>query len=274
MRFLRLDRPLVVFDIESTGLNPRTDRILELAAIRVPPGDGEPESRSWLLNPGVPIPLETIAVHGITDELVAKCPRFADAADEIFDFFKGCDIGGFGIGKLDIPLLEEEFARLGMVFDAQSRRQFDAMRIFHKREPRDLTAAVKYYCGKELDGAHGAEADAAATLEVLRGQFAKYDDLPESPDELDRLLNERDPFFVDREGKLRWLDGEIAINFGKRKGEKIRDLILGSKEDKNYLKWILNSDFSEDMKSVIRNALEGKWPKAPAVTPSSQPVGL
>jgi DNA polymerase III, epsilon subunit and related 3''-5'' exonucleases len=273
MRFIKLDRPLAVFDIESTGLNPRTDRILELAVIRLNTS-GETEARTWLLNPTVPIPLETIAIHGITDELVKNCPRFADAADEIFAFFKGCDIGGFGIGKLDIPILEEEFARLGMVFDAAGRRQFDAMRIFHKREPRDLSAAVKFYCGAELQGAHGAEADAAATLDVLRGQFEKYPDLPENPDELDKLLNERDPFFVDREGRLRWLDGEVAINFGKRKGEKICDLILGSKDDKNYLKWILNSDFPDDTKAVVRNALEGKWPKTPAVTPTSQPAAI
>ena len=270
MSFISLDRPLAVFDIESTGLNLRTDRIIELAVVRVPV-KGEPVTKTWLINPDMSIPLETIAIHGLSDDLVKDCPKFADVADEIFNFFKGCDLGGFGMSRFDIPMLEEEFLRVGKFFDSAGRRQFDAQRIFHKREPRDLTAALSFYCNEKLVDAHGAEADALATLKVLRGEFVKYPDLPTNPDELDHLLNERDPFNLDRDGKLRWVDGEITINFGKKKGTKIRDLVI---EDPNYLKWIVRGDFARDTKDVIQNAIEGKWPQPPAVTPSSKPANI
>ena len=270
MRFLSLDRPLAVFDVEATGLNPRTDRIVELAVIRIEP-DGAQSSRTWLLNPTVPIPLETIAVHGITDEMVAGQPTFADKAAEILDFFRGCDLGGFGLAKLDVQILEEEFERCGLHFNARGRRQFDAMRIYHRREPRDLAAALRFYCGEELDGAHGAEADAAATLRVLRGQFAKYPDLTTDPEALDRELNERDPFLLDRDGRFRWLDGEVTVNFGRKKGQRLRDL---AEKDPSFLKWILRGDFARDTKQVVADALAGRWPSPPAVTPSSGPVSL
>lgn len=259
-----------MFDIESTGLNPRTDRIIELSVIRLEP-DGRRREKTWLLNPGIPIPLETIAVHGITDDMVKDCPTFADAAGEILAFFRGCDLGGFGIGHLDIPLLEEEFARVNLYFNAQARRQFDAQRIFHRREPRDLSAAVRFYCGEELKDAHGAAADAEASLRVLEGEFRKYGDLPSDPDTLDRMLNERDPFALDRDGKLRWLDGEVSINFGKKKGQKLRDLV---RDEPSFLRWILHGDFARDTKQVVRDALEGRFPVPPAVTPSSAPVKL
>ena len=120
MAFIRLDRPLAVFDIEATGLNPRTDRIVELSVVRVPVGGGEPETRTWLLDPTVPIPIETTAIHGICDDMVKGCPTFADKADEILAFFRGCDLGGFGIGHLDVPILEEEFARAAAGAAAES----------------------------------------------------------------------------------------------------------------------------------------------------------
>lgn len=270
MDFLKLDRPLAVFDIESTGINPRSDRIIELAAIRVEP-DGRRVKKHWLLNPGVPIPIESTAVHGITDEAVAHCPKFGDVAAEILAFFQGCDLGGFNHTRFDIPLLVEEFLRVSVTFDVDSRRIIDAQRIFHKREPRDLTAAVKFYCGEAFQDAHGAEADTEATLRVLEGQFRKYPDLPRDPDELDKLLNERDPFSVDRAGRLRWVDNEVTVNFGKKQGQKVRDLVLA---DPGFLRWMLRSDFPRDTQEIIRNALEGKWPTPPAVTPSSQPAKL
>jgi DNA polymerase-3 subunit epsilon len=160
---LQLDRPLVVFDIESTGVNARQDRIIELAAIRIET-DGTETEKCWLLNPGVPIPPETTIIHGISDEMVKDCPTFADKAEEIAAFFKDCDLSGFNSDRFDIPCLEEEFARVGMNLGASDRRHVDVQRIYHKREPRDLTAAVKFYCGRDHVGAHGAEADARATL--------------------------------------------------------------------------------------------------------------
>ena len=265
--FLRLDRPLAVFDIESTGTNPRTDRIIELAIVLVLPG-GRRETHTWLFNPGVPIPIESTAIHGLTDEMVVNCPHFAERARSILQLLEGCDLGGYNHTRFDIPILQEEFARVNLRFDVEGRRIFDAQRIFHKREPRDLTAAVRFYCdGENLEGAHGAEADAKATLRVLEGQFRKYPDLPRDPDELDRLLNERDPFNVDRTGKFRWLDGEVVVNFGKRKGEKLRDIIA---HDKGYLRWILKGDFPLDTREIVRDILEnGRWPVPPPVTPTS-----
>lgn len=270
--FLRLDRPLAVFDIESTGTNPRTDRIIELAIVLVFP-NGRRETHTWLFNPGVPIPIESTAVHGITDEMVADRPPFAERARDVLRLLDGCDLGGYNHTRFDIPILQEEFNRAGLFFDVDGHRIFDAQRIFHKREPRDLTAAVKFYCdGEELVGAHGAEADAKATLRVLEGQFRKYPDLPRDPDALDRLLNERDPFNVDRAGRLRWLDGEVTINFGKKKGEKVRDLVA---HDRNFLKWILKADFPLDTREIIRGILErDEWPTPPPVTPSSAPAHL
>ena len=270
MRFINLDRPLAVFDIETTGLNARTDRIIELSVIRLEP-NGARLSQTWLLNPECPIPLETIAIHGIDDEMVKDCPTFADVVDEIFDFFEDCDLAGFGMSRLDIPILEEEFLRCGYKFNPNERRQFDAQRIFHKKEPRDLSAAMRFYCNEELVDAHGAEADTEATLRVLEGEFAKYDDLPTDPDELDKLLNDRDPFLLDRDGRLRWLDGEITINFGKKKGTRLRDIIL---DEPSFIKWMLRGDFAHDTKDIIKNAMNGIWPKPPADTPSSQSVKL
>ena len=270
--FIRLDRPLAVFDIESTGTNPRTDRIVELAILLVFPG-GRREMHSWLFNPGVPIPVETTAIHGITDEMVANHPRFFERARDILSLLEGCDLGGYNHTRFDIPILQEEFARAGIAFDVDGRRIFDAQRIFHKREPRDLTAAVKFYCdGEEFTDAHGAEADARATLRVLEGQFRKYPDLPRDPDALDRLLNERDPFNVDRAGRLRWLDGEVTINFGKKKGEKVRDLV---KNDRGFLRWITKADFPLDTREIIHRILDlDQWPTPPPVTPSSAPAHL
>ena len=155
---LKLDRPLVVFDIESTGVNSRLDRIIELAAIRIEP-DGTETERCWLLNPEVRIPPETTAIHGITDEMVRDCPTFRDAAADIELFFRDCDLSGFNCDRFDVPCLEEEFARVGLNFDASGRRHVDVQRIYHKKEPRDLSAAVQFYCGRDHAGAHGADGD-------------------------------------------------------------------------------------------------------------------
>jgi DNA polymerase-3 subunit epsilon len=270
--FIHLDRPLAVFDIEATGTNPRTDRILELAIVTLFPS-GRREVRSWMFNPCRPIPIDSIAIHGITDEMVADCPTFAERALSVSQAFEGCDLGGYNHTRFDIPILQEEFARVDMPFDVDGRRIFDAQRIFHKREPRDLTAAVKFYCdGADLVDAHGAEADARATVRVLEGQFRKYPDLPRDPDELDRLINERDPFNVDRAGRLRWLDDEVTINFGKKKGEKVRDLL---EHDKGFLHWITKAAFPLDTRQIITDILKhGKWPTPPPVTPSSAPAHL
>lgn len=260
MSALKLNRPLVVFDIESTGVSPRKDRIIELAAIKVMP-DGTEISKCWLMNPTVPIPPETTAIHGISDEIVKDCPTFADKATEIFEFFRGCDLSGFNADRFDIPCLEEEFARVGMAFAPSARKHVDVQRIFHKKEPRDLTAAVRYYLGRGHEGAHGAEADTRATLEVLKAQMEKYPDLPQTVDEMDEYLVPRDPLNADRMGTLRWKNGELTVNFGKKKGETLKSLLLN---EPNYLKWILKGDFDTEVRMIIKDLLDnGRLPPAP-----------
>lgn len=257
---LKLEKPLVVFDIESTGTSPRKDRIIELAAIKVMP-DGSEESRCWLLNPTVPIPPETTAIHGISDDIVALCPTFADKAEEIFGFFLGCDLSGFNADRFDIPCLEEEFARVGLNFAASSRRHVDVQRIYHRMEPRDLTAAVRFYCDRDHAGAHGAEADTRATLDVLKAQMAKYPSLPKDIAAMDEYLVPRDPLNADRNGLLRWMGGELCINFGKKKGDSLRRLLLN---EPNYLRWIVKGDFDSEVRMIVKDLLDnGRLPPAP-----------
>ena len=257
---MKLDCPLVVFDIESTGTSPRKDRIIELAAIKVMPDGGE-ISRSWLMNPTVHIPEETTAIHGISDDDVKDCPTFADRAEEIFEFFRDADLSGFNADRFDIPCLEEEFARVGMNFGASQRRHVDVQRIFHRKEPRDLTAAVRFYCNRPHAGAHGAEADTAATLEVLKAQLARYEDLPRDVAEMDEYLVPHDPLNADRNGTLRWKDGELTVNFGKKKGEPLKKLLLN---EPNYLRWILKGDFDTEVRMIVRDLLDnGRLPSPP-----------
>jgi len=256
---LQLDRPLIVFDIEATGISPRADRIIELAAIRIEP-DGSQHKGYWLLNPGVPIPVESIAIHGITDEIVSACPTFQEKSLEILTFFGEADLSGFNAGRYDIPMLAEEFKRAGIIFDPERRRLLDAQRIFHSMEPRNLSAALKFYCAREHADAHGAEADVQATLDVLTGQFAMYQSLPRDMDSLDKLLNPLDPFNADRSGRLRWVEGEITINFGKKKGEKLRDLAV---KDPGFIKWIIKNDFPQDTRKICEDALKGIFPDPP-----------
>ena len=266
---LKLDRPLVVFDIESTGVNARQDRIIELAAIRVDP-DGTETEKCWLLNPGVPIPPETTQIHGITDDIVKDCPKFADAVDEIEAFFRGCDLSGFNADRFDIPCLEEEFARAGRNFGAGDRRHVDVQRIYHKMEPRDLSSALKHYCGRSHVGAHGALADARATLDVLTAQLdrAKGAEAGDRYAELagkdiaaiDDYLVPHDPNNADRNGMFRWRDGVLYVNFGKKKGEPLKKIMLN---EPNFLRWITKGDFDTDVKAIAADALEGRLPKPP-----------
>lgn len=262
-----INRPLAVFDIEATGINPRNDRIVELAVLRVHP-DQTRDRHHWLINPERPIPPETTRIHGISDADVANSPRFRDLANELDALFRGCDIGGYNVLRFDIPMLTEEFSRCGIVFDTEDRRVFDAQRVFHRKVPRDLTAAVQYYCGELHMDAHGAEADALATLKVMEAQLTRYPDLPRDLDALDAYCNPRDPAWTDRAGRLRWQDGEIVINFGRKQGMKLRDLI---REEPGFVTWILRSDFPRDTKGIIEACLAGRWPPPPTTDPVMAP---
>ena len=257
---LKLDRPLVVFDIESTGVNPRQDRIIELSAVKIHP-NGIEDEKTWLLNPTIPIPVETTAIHGISDDIVKDCPTFADVAAEVFEFFEGCDLSGFNADRFDIPCLEEEFARTGRNFGASQRRHIDVQRIYHRMEPRDLSAAVRFYLGREHGGAHGAEADTRATVEVLKAQMLKYPELPRTSEEMDEYLVPHDPMNADRNGMIRWIDGAWCINFGKKKGEKLSRL-LGT--ERNYLRWIVNGSFDTEVRQIVKEFIDhGRLPPPP-----------
>lgn len=256
---LVLDRPLIVFDIEATGINRRIDRLIDLGMVKLNP-DGSSETHVFRVHPERPIPPETTAIHGITDEDVKDCPPFRDIAEYVAELMAGCDLAGYNCHYFDIPMMEAEFARAKVPWRVDDCRVIDAQRIFHKREPRDLTAALKYYCGLTHEAAHGALPDVVATIRVIEGQLKMYEDLPHDVEALDLVCDPKDPSWVDRLGRLRWADGEAVINFGKNSGKSLRELALG---EPGFLKWILSSDFPEDTRRIVQAALEGNFPQTP-----------
>jgi DNA polymerase-3 subunit epsilon len=260
---LNLTRPLAVFDIEATGPNARTDRIVELAIIRLMP-DGQRQTFCWRINPQRPIPAEASAVHGIFDKDIADCPTFLTKAPEIAAAFDNSDLAGYNALRYDIPMLGEEFLRAGQPFSFEGRRVIDAQRIFHRKVPRDLTAALAYYCGELHVDAHGAAADALATLRVLEAQVERYQDLPRDADGLDAYCSPRQPDWVDRTGRLKWQNGEVVLNFGKRQGEPLKRIV---RTDSSFIAWMLRSDFPGDTKTIVRNAQNDIWPTPPSAVP-------
>ncbi len=256
---LNLDRPLLVFDIESTGVNWRVDRIIDLAWVKVLP-DGQRASGGYRVHPGVPIPSESTRIHGITDEDVKDCPPFSEIARAVAEDFADADLGGYNLLRFDLPLLGEEFKRAEVPFDLSGRRIVDAQRIYHQREPRDLSAALRFYAGESHTGAHGAMEDALATVRVIEGQLQRYPDLPRDLDALHAYCNPRDDAWVDAMGRLKWSDGEIVINFGRNQGRRLRDLL---QKEPGFIQWILNNSFPEDTKTILRNAQSGEWPTPP-----------
>ncbi len=261
---IELTAPLATFDIEATGIGTRTDRIVEICIIKLMPNKSQ-TTHTYRINPQIPIPAEVVAIHGITDADVANCPTFTEVADELLALLEGCDLAGYNLLRFDIPMLVEEFRRAGRSFDPDAVRVIDVQRIFHQREPRDLSAALKFYCGTEHSGAHGAEADVVATIQVLQGQLDRYEDLPRDIEELDKYCNQRDPSWVDRAGRLRWLNGEVAINFGRKKGVSLRELI---QTDTGFIDWILRSEFPADVRDIIEAARVGNYPTAPTAPPA------
>lgn len=250
MRNLKLTRPLVFFDLETTGTDLLTDRIVEIAVIRVDPA-GETTSRTRRLNPERPIPPEATAVHGIRDEDVRGEPTFRQIAQGLLEFVKDADLGGFNVRRFDVPLLDREFRDCGLDLALAGRRVLDTMTIFHRKEPRDLSAAVRHYLRREHTGAHGAEADVTAALEVLDGQLERYDDLPRSVDELDAWCGPM-AVTVDRAGKFVWREGEVAFSFGRYQGRLLREV---AREQPDYLRWILGQDFPPDARELVEQAL-------------------
>jgi len=243
---LNLDRPVVFFDLESTGTNILHDRIVEISVIKVFP-DGSEVERTRRINPGIPIPAEATAVHHITDEDVKDAPRFEQIARSLAELFAGSDIAGFNSNRFDIPLLDQEFHRAGVDFDLNGVRFVDVQTIYHKKEPRTLVAAYRYYCGKNLEDAHSALADTTATMEVLLAQLEKYEDLPCDVAALSEYAcNNRN---VDLMGRLIFDEqGREIINFGKYKG-KLAEEVLS--KDPGYYSWIMNGDFPQNTKNAF-----------------------
>ncbi len=255
----QLDKPLAFFDLETTGVSVQSDRIVEIAVVKFLPRGGTKEF-SHKVNPEMSIPAEATAVHGITDADVALEPTFAQLALRLMEFLRDCDLSGFNLRRFDLPMLMEEFKRVGMELDMNGRHVIDALTIFHTKEPRDLTAALRFYCGKEHEGAHGALADVHATAEVFAAQLVRYQDLPKDIAQLEAFIHPKDPSWVDDEGKFIWQKGEAVISFGKHRGKSL-NILLQSHRD--YLEWVLSGSFPESAKFIIREALHGRFPSPP-----------
>ena len=243
---LKLTKPLCFFDLETTGTDISKDRIIEIAIIKVNI-DGSRESLEIRLNPGIPIPPESTLIHGITDEMVANEPIFKDKARNIYNFLKGCDLAGFNSDRFDIPLLVEELLRADLDFDFKNTKTIDVQNIFHKMESRTLSAALKFYCDKELTDAHTAIADANATLDVLLAQLDRYSELEPNVDFLNHFSTRKKT--ADFAGFLIYnKDDEICFGFGKHKGKKVNEIL---KEEPGYFGWILNADFPRYTKKIL-----------------------
>lgn len=252
---LPLERPLAVFDLETTGTFPQADRIVEIGILKILP-DGRTETRTRRVNPEMPIPAAATAVHGIRDADVVGEPFFHQIAPGLLEFLAGCDLAGYNIVRFDLPLLRHEFERAGIEFPVAGRRVIDAMVIFHLMEPRDLAAAHQLYCGTPLGNAHSAEVDARAAYRVLLGELRRYPSLPHSLDDLHRLCNPVET--VDIEGKLQWQEDEVVFNFGKHRGKMLRTVLA---EDRDYVQFLLGKDFPDDLKRILAAALQGRLPQ-------------
>ena len=244
---LKLDRPIVFFDLETTGVDIVNDRIVEICLLKVFP-NGNQESKVMRINPTIHIPEEASAVHGIYDADVADCPTFKEVAEEVYDFIRGCDLGGFNSNHFDIPMLVEEFLRNGINIDLRNTRCVDVQNIYHKLERRTLIAAYKFYCHKDLENAHSALADTEATYEVLCAQLDHYPE--ELQNDIDFLTEySRRNRNVDFAGRIVYDDKNVEVlNFGKYKGMPVAEVL---RRDPGYYSWIQQGDFALNTKQVL-----------------------
>ncbi|SFJ10116.1 3'-5' exonuclease [Myroides guanonis] len=243
---LKLHRPICFFDLETTGVDVVKDRIVEIAVLKVFP-NGNKESKTWLVNPGMPIPPQTIAIHGITDEKVANEPLFSELAPQVHAMIKDSDLGGFNSDRFDIPLLVEELLRAGIDFEMGNRVSVDVQTIFHKKEERTLSAAYKFYCNEILENAHSAAADTHATYEILKAQLDRYDDLENDMKVLSEFTTRKKS--VDFAGFIGLNDdGKEIFAFGKHKGCLVDDIL---EQEPGYFGWIQNADFPLYTKKVL-----------------------
>jgi DNA polymerase III subunit epsilon len=254
---MMIDRPLVFFDLEATGISTDNDRIVDIALVKRAPDGGETIFCS-LVNPGVPIPREASAVHHITDDMVAAAPSFKELAPRVLDFLGASDLGGFNAAKFDIPMLQAEFKRAGFELPMAGRRVVDAQVIYHKMERRTLAAAYQFYCGKPLPDAHRAEPDARASLEVFFAQLGRYAELPKTMEGLADFCSMKDPGKVDAEGKFVWRNGEAAFNFGKHRTLTLREVVV---KERSYIEWLMRADrTTPELAKICQDALAGRFP--------------
>lgn len=248
---VNLKRPLVVFDIESTGTDIARDRIIELSMVKLFP-DKERESVTYVFNPGIPIPVETSKIHGFYDTDVKDAPFFKDKAQEVFDFVNDSDLGGYNSNRFDVPMLVEEFLRLGMVYELEDRNLVDVFRIFTAMEQRTLEAAYKFYCDKKLENAHSAKADVEATIEVLESQLDRYSD--EINNDIDFLheFTKGGLEYVDLAYRMVYIDGVATFNFGKHKGKPVEDVL---RNEPQYYNWIIQNNFSLHTKFQLKKIM-------------------
>ncbi|MEE8408999.1 MAG: 3'-5' exonuclease [Myxococcota bacterium] len=263
-RKLTLTRPLVVFDLETTGLDVNSDRIVEMSCVKIAV-DGTRDLHTRRMNPTIPISPSATEVHGITDADVANEPTFSQLARSLFEYFAGCDLSGFNIEHFDLPLLVREFARIDIEFPVKPVSIIDCYKIFFRKEPRDLVAAYRFYCDRELVNAHSAEADTLATADVLMAQVRRYNDLPTEIEALHEFCHPMQPDWIDPDGKIRWRDGEAVLGFGKNNGMALRKLAA---ENPDYLRWMSTANFSADVVRIVRAAMRGELPEAPEVSDS------
>jgi DNA polymerase-3 subunit epsilon len=243
---LNLRNPLVFFDLETTGINIAKDRIVEISYVKVYP-NGKEESKTKRINPGMPIPPEATAIHGITDEDVKDCLTFKEIAKSLAAQIEGCDLAGFNSNRFDIPMLAEEFLRADIDIDLNRRKFVDVQTIFHKMEQRTLAAAYKFYCGKDLAKAHTSEADTMATYEVLKAQLDRYPELKNDVDYLAQYSSFNNN--VDFAGRMIYNEKqEEVINFGKYKGQLVANVL---KNDPSYYAWVMNGDFTLNTKRML-----------------------
>ena len=250
---LKLERPLAIFDLEATGLNITSDRIVEIAIVRVDPG-GKKMTYERRINPEMEISKEATDVHGISNEDVANAPKLKDVVSEVIDFIKGCDLAGFNSNKFDLPMLAEELLRVGSDYDLSQVKHIDVQNIFHKMEQRTLSAAYQFYCDKSLENAHAAFADAEATWEVLDAQVARYSELENNVDFLATFSLYGDVKRADFAGRLAFdKNGEVTYNFGKHKGKSVAQVAT---EEPGYYGWMMDADFPLYTKQQLKAEME------------------
>ncbi len=256
---MKISRPLVVLDLETTGTWIEKDRIIEIALIKLHPGEKERETFHSRVNPGMPIPPRVTEITGITQEDVKNAPAFAVIAAQVLQFIGDSDLGGFNIERFDLPLLAREMLDAGLKFDYSQRTAYDAQKIYHLHQKRDLSAAFSFYCQGELKDAHSALADTQASLDILEEQVKRYGAGEESIESLKVFDYEATSEFFDSDRKFRWWNGELYMTFGKYARKEPLKVI--AKKDPQYLLWILEKDFSDDVKAMIQGVLNGQHPK-------------